>query len=48
MTAAEIEEVDCIVSYDRDFRKAETEIKVPTPKEFVRDKLKLLPFDVEY
>jgi len=48
LTAAEIERVDCIVSYDRDFKEAKTEIKVLTPREFVEKKLKLLPFDVDY
>lgn len=42
-----IENVDFIVSYDRDFKNAKTKIKVLTPKDFAKS-LGLTTYDTEY
>ncbi|MBI5253814.1 MAG: PIN domain-containing protein [Euryarchaeota archaeon] len=47
LASAEISRVECVVSYDRDFKKAKTRIPVLTPKEFI-EKLGIEPFESGY
>lgn len=47
LCAAEISKVEAIISYDRDFKKAETKIPIFSPKEFVKN-FGIKPFESEY
>lgn len=47
LCAPEISKVEAIISYDRDFKKAETKIPIFSPKEFVKS-LGIKPFESEY
>ncbi len=47
LITAEVSKVESIVTYDRDFKNAQTKIPVYTPKEYVK-KLGMKPFESEY
>ena len=47
LIAAELSKVESIVTYDRDFKNAQTKIPVYTPKEYIK-RIEIEPFESEY